>query len=182
MKDELFDRYIGALSFIIKNAQDTTKLIQKLRAETITISDSRAKSMILVRLVDHAVINAYQLFDSYPDAISLKNLSKELSKNTLNRAKFTKFDKDFIIIKKKYSTLIKRLKNNRHKRVAHLQEKEQLGLDKKTATRLNELFLLNKTNGFKGVLEECFYIFPSNFPITEFTEMLKEVKCLLLFV
>ncbi len=63
MNDRAFNQYIATLLYTIKTATETAKLIKGIRNQTIKISEPRAKSMILERLVEYAILKAWCLFD-----------------------------------------------------------------------------------------------------------------------
>jgi len=179
MKDNVFDRYTGTLLYTIKVAADTAKLIKRLRSKTLRVDDPRAKSMILERLTEYAVLKARCLFDRDTRTVSFENLPNEFSGNRLSKGQWDRYRAEYKKIRMKHKALINRLDNNRNAKVAHTQFNEQLGWDAKTAARLNQIFGLFGKSPIKAVTPENVHITPSDFPYHKYEELLADMRRLI---
>lgn len=85
-------------------------------------------------------------------------------------------------VKQKYAGLIKRIENNRNKKNAHIQRKEELGFDPDMTRQLNEWSeATGDPRRLEPVEEEWQHLLLSTLPRTEITQLLGELKGLIHF-
>ncbi len=109
------------------------------------------------------------------DTVSCENVSRVFERY-LTKEQWADYQAEYEKIKEEHHVFVERLKNNRHKKIAHIQYKEELGWDPDTAARINSLYALTERDLIQSVAQERVHIILSNFPYEEYLELLAKMQ------
>ncbi len=130
------DHYIVALNGNILICKDLLVCLEDIQKGKIIFEKQATKTTTKTTLEEYLILKLHSLFDKTKGTVSLPNL---LNQNPdLSEEKKGGFIKDLQKIEKDYYLLIQRVKNNRHKRIAHSQLKEELGWDEETVRMIRQ--------------------------------------------
>lgn len=172
-----FEEYTGTLLYIIRTCSDTSEIIKDIREGSI-INSGKARTMILERMAEYAILKARCLFDKNINTVSFENLEKRFQ-NHLDKNIWQHFNLEYKKIKNRNQELIKRLDNNRNAKVAHTQARGQLGWDETMTKKMNAWFAVSGSKPILPVTPENFHILWTNFPHKEYEAMLIDLQNLL---
>ncbi len=176
-KDENIRKYTATLTLAVTECEEALGLINFL--ESATTIDVTHLGWWKGLAGDFLVLKIANFFDDTRGSVSYKKLLND-AKNALKDADLRNYQQKLKEIEEKYQLLIARAKNNRDKRIAHIQKKEELGWTKERV----DAYIENYGQlwfDVKIVDPEFEFLQTDVLPIQEIKELLSELKLLVFY-
>jgi len=169
-------RDINTLEYNVSHALDTLHYIQSIQAGEIIGKFVKGRREILQRLIDYNLLECHRLFDETPGTLSFRGIGQPYIDVLGRKAWHVYLDEKLRAFQEKH-TILERIKNHRHIKIAHLQREQELGFGPEATATLNLFF--EESEWLTPVGPDFVHVTSSNFPGDDILKMLNDLRVFL---